>query len=544
MGDLEDSLAARFGIRAVELLPQCRVSWDSFDGRVRRSGASLTTHVDGGGTHLQWLGPQGALELSVRGRKPLGLARDLPPGDLRDAASPCLGARKLVPQVELAVRRLCLELLDDEEKVVARVHVEQTTAREADPDMKRLPAADEVDPGLSGWLQLPTLVKLTGLRGYGDHEAAALAMLHAMPGARPTQSDAQSMALASLGLSARHNPTVLTADLKPHVRADVGARRLHSSLLDMLLAHEAGVLEGADTEFLHDFRLAVTRTHTLLQELKDVFPQPLVTHFLSEFAALEDATRPARDGDVFLHHVRSDESLSKSASLRPLFKRAEAMRRNARRRTAATLEAPRFQTLKETWRVFLESPDSSLPLPEQAPNSLRVVAGKRLLRHHRKLLKAQERLNQAKPDRERELGRVLKLTSSMEHLLDCTRPVFEQVSGQDPTRAMALERIVRDVARLQSSLRQWNQVRVHEALLTDIADGMVTDGRANPDTLLGMGRHAEQLRAEGRKALKKASKRLARLCKRTSCERMRLVFSARQAGESAASSQATGEATA
>ena len=65
-------------------------------------------------------------------------------------------------------------------------------------------------------------------------------------------------------------------------------------------ANEAGVRAALDTEFLHDYRVAVRRTRSALSQLKGVFDPSRLAPFRKEFAWLGEVTGPLRDLDVYL----------------------------------------------------------------------------------------------------------------------------------------------------------------------------------------------------------------------------------------------------
>ena len=55
-------------------------------------------------------------------------------------------------------------------------------------------------------------------------------------------------------------------------RPTAGARQIHHALLGIIVANEPGLRANLDTEFLHDFRVAVRRTRSLLGQVRQVFP--------------------------------------------------------------------------------------------------------------------------------------------------------------------------------------------------------------------------------------------------------------------------------
>ena len=110
--------------------------------------------------------------------------------------------------------------------------------------------------------------------------------------------------LRRLGASIRGDLSPPRVDLAPTVRADIGARQIHLALVGILVANEPGLRANLDTEFLHDFRVAVRRTRSLLGQIRHVFPPDAVDHFSTEFSWLGRLTGPLRDMDVLVLGLR------------------------------------------------------------------------------------------------------------------------------------------------------------------------------------------------------------------------------------------------
>ena len=64
--------------------------------------------------------------------------------------------------------------------------------------------------------------------------------------------------------------------------------------------NEAGIRADWDTEFLHDFRVAIRRTRSALSQIKGVLPVDAVEHFKDAFRELGRSTNRLRDLDVYL----------------------------------------------------------------------------------------------------------------------------------------------------------------------------------------------------------------------------------------------------
>ena len=63
-------------------------------------------------------------------------------------------------------------------------------------------------------------------------------------------------------------------------------------LLSAMRANEEGTLRDLDTEFLHDFRVAVRRTRSALSQIKDVLPAEIEERYRAEFGWLDRSPAP------------------------------------------------------------------------------------------------------------------------------------------------------------------------------------------------------------------------------------------------------------
>ena len=109
-------------------------------------------------------------------------------------------------------------------------------------------------------------------------------LIESRPGIESCPEGLDGVILRQVGAPERGNVSSPRVDLAPAIRADVGARRIHLALLGILMANDPGVRANLDTEFLHDFRVAIRRTRSLLRQIKHVFPPDVVEHFSTEFS--------------------------------------------------------------------------------------------------------------------------------------------------------------------------------------------------------------------------------------------------------------------
>src|SRR5262249_19340824 len=149
--------------------------------------------------------------------------------------------------------------------------------------------------------------------------------------------------------------------LDPVVRADVGARQIHLALLEILMANEPGIRGNVDSEFLHDFRVAIRRARSLLGQIRAVFPADIVEHFAGEFSWIGRLTGSPRDTDVLILALREQHEEFDADDMNTLIALLGGMQQREYERLVGALDSTRYQRLLADWRAFLESPIPSTP---------------------------------------------------------------------------------------------------------------------------------------------------------------------------------------
>uniref|UniRef100_A0A2A3JW13 Metal-binding protein n=1 Tax=Alloyangia mangrovi TaxID=1779329 RepID=A0A2A3JW13_9RHOB len=243
---------------------------DSFDQGLRGSGRLLIEAED----RVELLRPEGA-PLVQPGTPGGRFVTDLPEGPVKDALSDLSPLRCLLPVGAGTLRRGTLSLLDDEGKTQARALLFELAATEG---------------GTALGLQVQ------GLRGYDK----ALLRLRGMV------EDAGGAALGDCALYTELFPGRSDYSPKPVVpldretRAFDAASDIIAAYLPVARANEAGVIADDDTEFLHDYRIALRKIRSVLSLFRDVYDPELTAELKARFSALMTSTGRLRDLDVYL----------------------------------------------------------------------------------------------------------------------------------------------------------------------------------------------------------------------------------------------------
>ena len=444
---------------------------DTFDWRLFVQSASLCAIVNGEHLSLRFESPGLRLDCALANGELPAFGRDLPVGRMQEVVASAIDVRRLLPQVqiELEVQTTCL--LNADQKTVARLHVQQGTA--AKPD----------DPG--NRQSLPLVVLLTPIRGYERSQRVAADILQRKTGLSPLMDPLLGIAMGAVGVEPGGYVAKKTLALAPDTRADQATIAICRSLLETIRANEDGIRRDLDSEFLHDFRVAVRRTRSALRLLKGVLPAEACSHFKGEFKWLGGITSAVRDLDVYLLKLpryRADLPEAMGQDLDPLDKYFHRHHRSEHRRLVTRLKSKRYRTLLDEWETFLARETSDDGAGADAARPIVEVASERIWKAYRRVYKCGRKVA---PETSAETLHALRIDCKMlRYLLEFFRSLY-------PPQAVA--KLVDALKQLQDNLGDFNDLEVQQASLRGFARGMSDEGLASVESLLAIGCLVEHL---------------------------------------------------
>ena len=441
--------------------------YDTFDGRLHAEDLRL-----GHDGHNLVLGGPGTVPARLERDDVPRFAGDLPPGPLRDRLLDIVEVRALLPQVTVSalVRRAVSRNHDG--KVVAHAHVREQLATD--------------HGGIDGWL-----VDVDGLTGYDKHTTRARDVVTGTGVALAEETDAIALALAAAGVDLSGHHDEATVPLDPGMPAIDGFRAVLANLLVAVDANLPGTIEDIDPEFLHDMRVAVRRSRSILRHGKRVLPEDVLSWSRPDLKQLGQVTGPPRDLDVLAEEwdgyvaALADEA---GGALAPVREQLERDRLDAHRRLSTELLSPPVVELLDRWRVWLSTGDGT-PGPRGTRPLADVVV--------RRIKNAEQRLidhgRAIRPDTPAEhVHEVRKDAKRLRYLLEC----FGSLLTSSERKAF-----VKRLKALQDNLGEHQDAEVHAGLLRTMATELPAD--TAPQTLVALGQLVEQLerrRVEAREA--------------------------------------------
>jgi CHAD domain-containing protein len=455
---LREVLASSFEVSVGQGHVVRRTVLDTFDRRLARAGQRLELVAEAGNERLE-LAQDGQTVVDVLagpGPRWPAMASALPDGELKDQVARLAGIRALlvVGEGRRLVRRA--ELRNADCKVVVRLDLDESADDFAVP---------------------PPTVTVRPLRGYRK------------------EADRAWRLVTTLLVPAADEPVAPPAGSPSVVDPETPARALLAAELTQFLAelrdNIPGTIADIDTEFLHDLRVAVRRTRSLLKLGRPALPADLTDVWEPQFKWLGDLTTPVRDLDVYqlgLPEMAGWLVAAAPADLKP-FEAHLARRRAAERRTLLrALRGARLRRLLDDWAAELARLAGSAHSAEGAAWSAGDLARVDVARAHRRVVRGGTAITDASPPADLHVLR--KRCKELRYALEMFAPVLGDARVRDA---------IKDLKSLQDVLGRFQDSEVQWTTLRGFAEEMVAD-RAPAGALLAMGEltghlHAEQQRA-------------------------------------------------
>jgi CHAD domain-containing protein len=450
---VEAALAPKFSLGVG---PEETVShtWlDTFDWRLHAAGITLE-FIDDGPLIMQF--PDGGrLRAPQTKVKWPAQPHVLPVGPVRDALTPLAGLRALLPVVTVRCVARESRVLNADEKTVARLLTES------------------VDGGTSE-------LRIEPLRGYdaaGDRIARLLARVDGLT-ALTTTPYGQALTHAS---RRPDDGSSAAPPLRPEMPATVAVAQMLARFAATIDETVPGTIAAIDTEFLHDLRVAVRRTRSILKLAGDVLPADLTERFQREFKWLGDLTTPVRDLDVYLLEIDAMAARLAAADPHDLdpFRTFLVRHRAAeRRRLVRGLRSRRFGQLISEWRGAL----AQVVADTDGGPTVAGLARQRVERAYGDAVRRGKRINADSPSDD--VHALRKRCKELRYLLE----VFRPLCAPAPHR-----RLVTELKALQDTLGDFQDGEVQREAIREFAGLMMAQGAAPPETVLAMGELAAQL---------------------------------------------------
>lgn len=470
LGPVVEALSTSFTVvsGAKRLIRRMRL--DTFDRRLQAAELLLEHQIVSSGEQVVLRRPDGSstVAVPVKGLRWPGFPAALPQSPVRELVAPVTGIRALMVVADEKRRVQRLDLHNQDGKTVARVELDEPAVA----------AASSAE------------VHVHHLRGYEDQARRATLLLKGIGlrdirvGASPLADSALSAPSAPRVFSVISGTSGPSASTEPEMvgggRAAPATDLLTTVLrgfLTTMVENLPGLLDDVDTEFLHDFRVAVRRTRATLKLGRPALPEVIRSRWEPAFKWLGDLTTPVRDLDVYelgLPVMRSWLVSADAADLDPFATHLRSRRTAERRALVRGLRSVTFRRLVTEWgddlarlRDTAERAQSLNARDESAGELLSAgqLADRGILKAYRRVTHDGATIGADSPAED--LHSLRKRCKELRYALEVFAPVIDDG---------ARKRVVSDLKGLQDVLGAFQDTEVQRLALRGFAEEMMVDG--------------------------------------------------------------------
>lgn len=424
---------------------------DTVDWRLRRRGLVLT-HEGASGPGSLVVAPE-SVKLTEPPIWPARVAA-LPEGPVRDMVADALWVRAIAPKIRSRTVIRELVLCDGDGTEAGRLEWAEATA---------------VHPIRTAPVVLLTVRPAPGRRR--DAKGVVRTLL-AAGDFEPADGTLYDHLLGACDLPPAQRPRPA---ITPGMPADSAVATALLGFTDAIIANVDGTIDDIDPEFLHELRVAVRRTRSLLKLAGDVLPGELAQRYAPRFKELGDLTTPTRDLDVYLLEfgaLAASVTVGPPGDLDPFEARLRERRDAERKMLVRGLLAQRFTRTIESWRAALVSVAEA----GQADFTVDELATERLRRLVKRVKRRGAAITAASPAED--VHDLRKRCKELRYALEVFRPLC------DPA---AHRLLLKELKRLQDVLGTFQDGEVQSDALRAHAQQMQDEQPPPASTLLAMG---------------------------------------------------------
>jgi len=475
---------------------------DTFDWSLYQKGVVFTVEQVGATLRLRWEDRDGSpvRSLTTQGAKPQWMS-DLPAGPFREKIGALLDNRALLTQAVVDSTEKDVRILNKDKKTIARF-VHQKDVKITDPVKERS-------------VSVQNRLLLVPVRGYEKVvkrlEKSCLTHLAALS----EKGSVLEEGLQMIGRPPGDYSSKVIVDLDPDMEAGVAINKVLSALFNVILLNEPGMRSDIDVEFLHDFRVAVRRTRTILGEFKPLFSHSILEFFRTEFKWLGTITGPTRDLDVYgikIEQYRKELPPAMTGHLDAFATFVETHQAIEQKRMVRALDTPRYPDLINRWQQVLDAPPADGVSPSVHEPVIDVVSTRIWKRYRRAIKLGHVVVSGKNPEAFHTLRLVCK---KLRYLMEFFRSLYPK------------ERIVpliNTLKRFQDNLGDIQDYTVQQQMLPQFAAQMTEEGVAPSETLLAMGWLAGHLREQQQHAQADFARQFHRFARPKKQQQFRKLF--------------------
>ena len=452
-------LADQYAIKKAPAISERVVFYDTFDWRLFNK--SLVLYTSESKLFLRKLAHNDFLLCADITASP-GFVWELPESKLKERLAPLIKMRALLKLAELHSRSTSYRILDRNEKTVAGLAYEEIR-----------PSRNKNTPSVAAYLWLKPV------RGYPNYSRNLAKDIQAAGFEISKKEDFFFKALESGDKKPGSYSAKINIELKPDMRSDEATKAILRFLVKVMRVNAANIEKDIDTEFVHDFRVAVRRTRSALGQIKNVFPKRTTNRFKKDFAFVGKVSNELRDLDVYLLKETSYEAKLPAVlrdDIDPLFDLLRKKRSKALQNVIRALKSKKISRVLEDWEAFLNAPQQDSATASNAHIPVIDLACKRIDKKYRGVVKTGDQILQNTED---EMLHALRIEcKKLRYLMEFFASLFARKK---------INVLIEQLKKLQDNLGDFNDLCIQVDYLTKISEEFPITQPQAKKTLVAIG---------------------------------------------------------
>ena len=459
---LKERLVAQFSLKENAPRTIQRYYRDTFDWRLYKKGYLL--QVDGHDHNLELnLIPlkSGRSRVLNMHHQPAYI-EEIPSGLWQQQLQGTLGIRALMNHITITLRQNTLRYIDKDGKTLTRIYIEEARLPQANGRLKTF----------------ETRVRIDAITGYTKSSEEIAKFLRKEFKLKPAKQHSFYPCVKAMGLSVNSYSNQLSHPFSSIDRSDRALKALLLTLLDNMEINEQGTLEDLDSEFLHDLRVSVRRTRSVLSQIKNLFPLRTLQRFESGFSWVGSITGPTRDMHVYLlkfDGYQAELPKKMQSHLLPLKEFLIRHQKQEHQTLVAAIKSNRYQVLKSSWRTFLLKPCPEKTTLENASKPVHETSDTHIWQAYSKLMKRGNAITPSCPDEK--LHKLRITAKKLRYLLEFFQSLYPE---------KRIKPLISALKKLQDILGDFQDLSVQIDALRDFEILMKAEDVLNPDTEAAM----------------------------------------------------------
>jgi CHAD domain-containing protein len=275
-------------------------------------------------------------------------------------------------------------------------------------------------------------------------------------------------ALKAQGRKAGDYSSKLTLQLEPNLPAHQAVKKIYKQLLQTIKLNEQGTIAAIDSEFLHDFRVAVRRTRTGLSLLKAALPPEITDCYSSYFSWLSQITSVTRDLNVYLLNFADYQAClpeSMRGDIEPLRELLQHEQTAAQKELVLQLRSKQYLTPLINWEQYLKLSVEQTLSPEITKLSIKQLADLKIWKIYQRVIKHGFAITEHSPAVA--LHDLRKTCKKLRYLIEFFHSLYP---------AVEIKAAIKALKELQELLGDFQDCTVQEQALTQFSAKMRQSG--------------------------------------------------------------------